>query len=45
MPVVRAKGSEILSLVESGQLIRSPVMFFVQQNKDKMLKITIELDT
>ena len=43
--MVKAKGTEILSLVESGQLIRSPVMLFVQQNKDKILKITIELDS
>jgi hypothetical protein len=43
--VVRAKGIEIMNIINSGMANRTPLYYYIEQNKDKILKITIELDS
>jgi len=43
--VVRAKGIQIMNIINSGMASRSSLFTFIEANKDKILKITIEIDS
>lgn len=43
LPVVRAKGYDIISIIKSGN-VSGQVMEFLENNKHHMIKITVEID-
>jgi hypothetical protein len=43
--VVRAKGIEIMNIINSGVANRSPLFAYIETNKDKIIKITVEIDS
>jgi hypothetical protein len=43
--VVRAKGIEIMNIINSGMASRSQLFSFIETHKDEIIKITVELDS
>jgi hypothetical protein len=42
--VVRAKGIQLMKIIDDGMVSRMPIYSFIEKNKDKIIKITFEIE-